>query len=124
MNRYATYALAAALIVVALISISLFVRPPDVGPTPLPQPSLEASPESDATPQAEATASPEEAPLGGGLILVYEPRDTRDPCPGSESDYLYELFSLDAGTGEQTLLGTAGDYCAGHDLQPAVGTRS
>ena len=34
MNRYATYALAAALIVVALISISLFVRPPDVGPTP------------------------------------------------------------------------------------------
>ena len=37
MNRYATYALAAALIVVAaLISISLLVRPPDVGPTPLP----------------------------------------------------------------------------------------
>jgi Tol biopolymer transport system component len=116
MNRYATYALAAALIVVALISISLFVRPPDVGPTPLPQPSNEASQEPDATPQADATASPE-APLGGGLILVYQPRDTRDPCPGSESDYLYQLFSLDAGTGEQTLLGTAGDYCAGHDLQ-------
>ena len=37
MNRYATYALAAALIVIALISISLLVRPPDVGPTPLPQ---------------------------------------------------------------------------------------
>src|SRR6185312_17448580 len=26
-------------------------------------------------------------------------------------------FSLDAGTGEQTLLGTAEDYCAGHELQ-------
>ena len=84
----------------------------------LPSASAVASPSGpDATPQAEATASPEEAPLGGGLILVYQPRDTRDPCAGSESDYLYELFSLDAGTGEQTLLGTAGDYCAGHELQ-------
>ena len=121
MNRYATYALAAALIVVALISISLFVRPPDVGPTPLPQPSNEASQEPDATPQADATASPEEAPLGGGLILVFQRHEPRDPCDDRSPGGPFDIFSLDAGTGAQTLLGTTAEDCSARLAGPAVG---
>ena len=117
MNRYAPYALAAALIVVALISISLFVRPPDVGPTPLPQPSNEASQEPDATPQADATASPEEAPLGGGLILVYQAHEPPGPCHDFLAAGPFDVFTLDAGTGEQTLLGTAAEDCSARHLQ-------
>ena len=89
----------------------------------LPQPSNEASQEPDATPQADATASPEEAPLGGGLILVYEPRDTIGPCEGSVSDLPVRALQLGCRrTGQQTLLGTAADLlalgmtssCSGH----------
>ena len=117
MNRYAPFALAAtALIVVALIGISLFVRPPDVGPTPLPGPSDEATPDSDATAQPDATASPE-APLGGGLILVYEQHEPRGPCEESSSEGPFDLYTLDPGTGARTLLGTTDEDCSARHLQ-------
>ncbi len=115
MSRSVPYALAAtALIVVALIGVSLFVRSPDVGPTPLPQPSDEASPDAEGTPEPDASASPE-APLGGGLILVYEPHESPSPC-GSGGLAPYDLFSLDAGTGAKTLLGTTAEDCSAHQL--------
>jgi WD40 repeat protein len=107
MNRFAPYALAAtALVVITLIGISLFVRPPDVGPTPPPGPSQDGTP--DSTPGADA-------PLGGGLILAYQQHEPRGACENSSSEGPFDLFTLDAGTGEQTLLGTTvGDCSARH----------
>ena len=110
MNRFATYALAAALIVVALISISLFVRPPDVGPTPVPVPSPDATQVPDATPAPDTTPAAE-PPLGGGLILVFQQHEPRDPCDDRFPGGPFDIFSLDAGTGAQTLLGTTAEDC-------------
>ena len=45
MNRFAPLAVAATAVVIAiLIGIGILVRPPDVGPSPVPGPSRDASP--------------------------------------------------------------------------------
>jgi hypothetical protein len=85
-NRFAPIALAAtALVVALLVSIGLIFRSPNVGPPPVPGPSHEATPEPSG-------------PLGGGLMLVHDAYDPSHPGP-------LEVFTLDAGTGRQTLLG-------------------
>lgn len=94
LNRFAPLALVAtALVVALLIGIGLLVRSPNVGPSPVPGPTHQATPEPSG-------------PLGGGLILVHEAYDPSNPGP-------LEVFTLDAGTGQQTLLGT---------LQPVGGS--
>jgi len=61
--------------------------------------SVEASPtEPDGTPGPSATAELD-GPLGGGLMLVYAAEP--DPDTGT-----LDVFTLDAGTGQRTLLGT------------------
>jgi hypothetical protein len=93
MNRFAPLAVAATVLVVSiLIGFAVFVRlSSDVGPSPLPGPTHEATP--------RPTRTPPDVPLGGGLILVYEAYDESNPGP-------LDLFTLDAQTGERTLLGT------------------
>jgi hypothetical protein len=60
---------------------------------------VEMSPsEREATPGPSGTVEPE-LPLGGGLMLVYAAEP--DPDTGT-----FDLFTLDAGTGKRTLLGT------------------
>ena len=57
MHRFAPIALAAtAVVVAALIAISLFARPADVGPPPVPQPSPETSPDAETTPEPSTLA--------------------------------------------------------------------
>jgi hypothetical protein len=63
-----------------------------------------ASP-SGTAPEASAPPTPEPH-LGGGLMIVHEAYDPSHPGP-------LEVFTLDAGTGQQTLLGT---------LQPVGGS--
>src|SRR6187551_462171 len=58
MNRFAALAVAATAVVVAiLIGISLLVRPPDVGPSPVPGPTHGATPQPSATPHPTAQAA-------------------------------------------------------------------
>jgi len=45
------------------------------------------------------SAEPSTGPLGGGLLLVHEAYDDQNPSP-------LDVFTLDAGTGHRTLLGT------------------
>jgi WD40 repeat protein len=109
MHRFAPFALAAtALIVIALIGISLLVRSPNVGPTPVPAPSNDATPNPDATPEAGA-------PLGGGYILAYQPHESKLECPFS-SQAPYDLLMVDPGTGAHTLLGTVAEDCSARFL--------
>ena len=54
-NRFAPIALAVTAVAVALlIGIGLLVRPPDVGPSPVPGPTHSATMEPSATPQPSA----------------------------------------------------------------------
>jgi hypothetical protein len=86
LTRFAALALATtALVVALLIGIGLLVRSPNVGPSPVPGPTHRSTPQPSG-------------PLGGGLLLVHEVYDPSNPGP-------LEVFALDAGTGQQTLLG-------------------
>jgi len=95
LNRFAPFALAAtAIVVTVLIGIGLVFRLlPTVGPSPVPVPTHEATPGPTATP------APTAGPLGGGLILTGEAIDQVTPSR-------FDVFTLDAGTGQKTLLGT------------------
>lgn len=106
-NRFAPLALATTGLVVAfLIVLALVTRQaPDVGPSPAPGPT------NEATAAPDATASPE-VPLGGGLILVTEPHEPRTGCDALGSRAPFDLSLLDAGTGERTLLGTVAEDCS------------
>ena len=80
---------------------------------PVPPPSVLLPSPSDVETTVEPEPTPvAEAPLGGGLILAYRQHVPRGPCEDSFSEAPYDLFSLDAGTGEQTLLGTAAEDCS------------
>ena len=81
---------------------------------PQPAPDALLLPSTTAIPSASAVApSPSpELPLGGGLILVYQPQESHGPCESRLSDSPFDLFSLDAGTGAQTLLGTTSEDCS------------
>ena len=104
------------IVVAALIGISLLVRPPDVGPTPLPQPSPEASPEPDATPQADAARAPRKPPSAAASSSSTSVTRPRDPCDDRLPGGPFDIFSLDAGTGAQTLLGTTAEDCSANWL--------
>jgi Tol biopolymer transport system component len=85
-------------------------------PTPdaLLLPSATAIPSTSAFPSASVAAptpSPE-VPLGGGLILVFQRHEPRDPCDDRFPGGPFDILSLDAGTGEQTLLGTTAEDCS------------
>lgn len=110
MFRSAPLALAATAVVAAIaIGLALFLgRTPDVGPTGSPSPTERAS--------AEPTAAPSPAlPVGGGLILIYEPHVPPGPC-SNISNSPFDVYAVDAGTGDRTLLGTAGGGCRPRDL--------
>ena len=85
---------------------------------PQPAPDAILLPSTTAIPSASAVApSPSpELPLGGGLILVYQPQEPDGPCESRLSDSPFELFSLDAGTGAQTLLGSTSEDCSARHL--------
>lgn len=86
LDRFATVVLAAtAVVVTLLIGIGLLVRSTNVGPSPAPGPT------------SSATAEPT-GPLGGGSIIVSATKPSADRGT-------FDVFTLDAGTGEQTLLG-------------------
>jgi hypothetical protein len=76
---------------------------------------VEMSPsEREATPGPSGTAEPE-LPLGGGLMLVYAAEP--DPDTGA-----FDVFTLDAGTGHRTRLGTLPplEHSDGYHLQWAA----
>ena len=81
---------------------------------PQPAPDELLLPSATAIPSASA-ASPSPSPgvpLGGGLILVFQPHEPRDPCDDRLPGGPFDIFSLDAGTGAQTLLGTTAEDCS------------
>ena len=94
-NRFAVFAVAATAVVAVLIGIGLLARSPNVGPSPVPGPTHQVTPEPNGL-------------LGGGLMLVHERYDPLNPGP-------LAVFTLDARIGQQTLLGT---------LQPVGSTTS
>jgi Tol biopolymer transport system component len=102
-----------ALVAAAIVALALVgtVGAVFVGELLNPRPTPPVLP----SPQPETTPSPE-APLGGGLILVYQPHEPRGPCESRLSDAPFDLFSLDAGTGAQTLLGTTSEDCSARHL--------
>jgi Tol biopolymer transport system component len=104
MSRSAPMALAAtALVVAILVGLAFFLaQPPNVGPTGSPSPSGTASTEPNATPNPDL-------PLGGGLILTYQPHIPAGAC-SNIADSPFDVYTVDAGTGERTLLGTAGTF--------------
>jgi len=106
-SRFAPLALATTgLAVAVLIVLALVTRQgPDVGPSPVPGPTNEATSEPDPS------ASPG-VPLGGGLILVTEPHEPRGRCEDGGSNGPFDVSTLDAGTGERTLLGTVAEDCS------------
>jgi len=96
LNFFGPFALGGTAIAVALlIGIGLLLRPsPVVGPPASQRPTLSAAP-SHVAPSSAPTPS---GPLGGGLLIGAA---GPDPVDGT-----FDVFTLDAGTGEQTLLGT------------------
>jgi Tol biopolymer transport system component len=95
---------ATALIAAILIGLALFLgQPPNVGPTGSPSPTSSASAEPSTTPSPGL-------PLGGGLILMYQPHVPPGPC-SNISDSPFDVYTVDAGTGDRTLLGTARSGC-------------
>lgn len=98
-----TLAAAAVAAVAVLGTAGALVVGELLNPSPTP-PVVIPSPDPDSTPSPEG-------PLGGGLILVYLSDESSEPC-GMGSHGPFTLFSLDAGTGERTLLGTAAEDCS------------
>ena len=92
---------AAVLVAVALMAVVGFAvlgRPSDsgiVGVSPARSSVATGAPQAQASPTPPASPQ-SSAPLGGGLILAYE----------KGSDGALDLYAIDAGTGERTLLGT------------------
>ena len=71
-----------------------------VPPSPSPSPSPQSSPAATESPSPlESTPSPAPAgPIGGGVILAHSWSRTYDRGP-------FNVFAIDPGTGDQTLLG-------------------
>ena len=62
------------------------------------------------SPRAEATPSPS-VPLGGGLILAYQPHESPGEC-NFDSLAPFDVLTVDPATGERTLLGTTAEDCS------------
>jgi hypothetical protein len=98
MSRSGLVLAATALVAAVLIGLALFLgQPPNVGPTG------SSSPTGSASAEPSTTQSPG-LPLGGGLIITYQPHVAPGACSiGSESPV--EVYTVDVGTGAQTILG-------------------
>ena len=98
-------------VVAAVALIGLVIGGLVVGGWLRPQPVPDA-----VLPSTTALPSPNaEAPFGGGPILAYLPHQSPSPCDLSTLAP-FDLISLDAGTGAQTLLGTTAEDCSARGL--------
>ena len=101
-------------VVAAVALIGLIIGGLVVGGWLRPQPAPDVvlpSTTAFPSPTADASEPSPDSPLGGGPILVYLPHESPSPC-GLLSFAPFDLFSLDAGTGAQTLLGTTAEDCS------------
>ena len=105
-------------LVVLVALIGLLVGALVVGGWLRPQPAPDAVlPSSTAipSPSAESPTPSPEVPLGGGLILAYQPHETPTEC-GFGSLAPFDVLTVDPATGARTVLGTAAEGCSARSL--------